>query len=376
MLRASNRSWESSAVKRDYYEVLGVARDAEARDIKRAYRKLAMDYHPDRNSGPEAEEKFKEASEAYEVLSDAQKRATYDRGGFDGLRNQGFSGFSGANVEDIFSSFGDMFGDLFGFGRRGGNGGQARPQRTRGSDLQVALSLSFEEAAFGCKKEVRLHQRMPCGTCTGSGAAAGSEPQRCATCAGRGQVVHGQGVFLVSTTCPECQGQGMRHSKPCADCKGDGRKAQERSVQVSIPAGFDDGMTLRYTGQGEPGARGGPGGDLYVSVQVAEHDTLKREGDDLILELPVSFPDAALGTKVTVKGLDGDEHLAVPAGTQPNQVLTVKNKGVPRLRGGGRGDLHVVCTLEVPRSLNSKQRKLLEEFAALAKPKKRGLFGG
>lgn len=363
-------------MKRDYYEVLGIARDADARDVKRAYRKLAMSYHPDRNPGPEAEEKFKEASEAYEVLSDAQKRATYDRGGFDGLRSQGFSGFSGANVEDIFSSFGDMFGDLFGFGRRGGGGGgQARPTQTRGSDLQVALALTFQEAAFGCKKEVRLQQRMPCGTCSGSGAAAGSQPQRCKTCAGRGQVVHGQGVFLVSTACPDCQGQGMLHSKPCADCHGDGRKSQEREVQVSIPAGFDDGMTLRYTGQGEPGARGGPAGDLYVSVQVAEHESLKREGDDLIAELPLPFVDAALGTKITVQGLDAEEHLAIPAGTQPNQVLTVKNKGVPRLRGGGRGDLHVVCTVEVPRSLSSKQRKLLEEFAAAGKAKKRSLFG-
>ena len=357
-------------MKRDYYEVLGVAKGADAKEIKRAYRKLAMAYHPDRNPGLDGEEKFKEASEAYEVLSDPQKRTTYDRAGFDGLRNQGFSGFSG-NVEDIFSSFGDMFGDLFGFGRRGGG---ARPSANRGNDLQVALSLSFNEAAFGCKKQVQLTQRMPCTTCSGNGAAEGSKPERCRGCAGRGQVVHGQGVFLVSTTCPDCQGQGVRHSKPCTDCGGDGRKVQERTMQVTIPAGFDDGMTLRYTGQGEPGAHGGPAGDLYVSVRVAEHPTLKREGDEVMVEVDVAFVDAALGAKVELDGLEGKEQVVVPAGTQPNQVITLRGRGIPRLRGGGRGDLHVICNVTVPRSLTSKQRKLLEEFAAAGSTKKRSLF--
>lgn len=359
-------------MKRDYYEVLGVAKDADASTIKRAYRKLAMEFHPDRNPGPEAEEVFKEASEAYEVLSDTSKRQTYDRGGFDGLRNQGFSGFSGANVEDIFSSFGDMFGDMFGFGRRGGGGG--RSGQSRGNDLQVAVSLSFEEAIFGCKKDVKLSQRVRCDTCKGSGAEEGSKPVRCGTCAGRGQVVHGQGVFLVSAACPDCNGQGSKQSKPCKDCRGDGRKATERSMTVNIPAGFDDGMTLRYTGEGEPGRAGGPAGDLYVGARVAEHKYLKRDGDDLLLELPVSFTEAALGAKVDIEGVDGSEKVVIPAGTQPDDVVTLANKGVPRLRGGGRGSLHVICRLEVPRALSSKQKKLLEDFAASFESKKKRVF--
>jgi molecular chaperone DnaJ len=355
-------------MRRDYYEILGLQKNADERDIKRAYRKLAMEYHPDRNPSPDAEERFKESSEAYEVLSDADKRRTYDRAGFDGLRNQGFSGFSGVGVEDIFSSFGDIFGDLFGFGQQRRRGG------SRGGDVRYDLTLEFKEAIFGCKRELTLDQHAACKRCDGSGADAGSQQVRCATCAGRGQVVHGQGLFLVSTPCPECHGQGMKQSKPCPDCKGDGRVRVQRKVEVNIPAGFDDGVSLRYAGEGEPGMRGGPGGDLYIVVRVRPHATLKRDGEDLIAETTVGMVEAALGTEVTVEGVDGPEKVDIPKGTQPMDVITLKKKGVPRQRHNGRGNLHIVVRVEVPKSLTSKQRKLLEEFAESTENKKRSLF--
>ncbi|MBN1960785.1 MAG: molecular chaperone DnaJ [Deltaproteobacteria bacterium] len=356
---------------RDYYEVLGVARDASDKDIKRAYRRLAMDFHPDRNKDPEAEGKFKEASEAYEVLSDSQKRQIYDRSGHDGLRGAGFSGFSGVGVEDIFSSFGDIFGDLFGFSqrsRRSSHVGQP------GADLQYKLVIDFEEAVFGCQKEISLDQYMPCDECKGSGAADGSKPTRCSMCQGRGQVVHGQGLFLISTTCPACGGQGMKQTNPCKKCSGEGRQRARRKVNVKVPAGFDDGMSLRYSGEGEPGTHGNPAGDLYVLIRVRPHKTLKREGDDLIAEVTATMVQATLGAKLTVVSVEGDEEFELPSGTQPNGVVTLKKKGVPRLRGGGRGDLHIIVRVEIPKSLTSKQRELLEEFAAQAETKKRRLF--
>lgn len=356
-------------MRRDYYEVLGVARTADEREIKKAYRKLAMDFHPDRNPSPDAENKFKEASEAYEVLSDPDKRNIYDRAGFDGLRNQGFSGFSGVGVEDIFSSFGDIFGDLFGFSQR-----PRRPGVQRGADLRYDMVLEFEEAAFGCKKEIQLDQHVACERCQGNGAEPGSQPLRCNTCNGRGQVVHGQGLFLVSTVCPDCHGQGQRQSNPCSSCHGQGKARARRTVTVTIPPGFDDGMSLRYVGEGEPGMRGGPGGDLYVAVRVKAHRSLKREGEDLIAEVSLNMVEATLGTEIAVDGLDGPETVDIPKGTQPMDVITIKRKGVPRLRGGGRGNLHVVCRVEIPRSLSAKQRKILEEYAATLDQKKRSLF--
>ncbi len=357
-------------MRRDYYEILGVSREADDKEIKRAYRRLAMEYHPDRNKSPEAEEKFKEASEAYEVLCDPQKRRIYDRAGFEGLRGSGFSGFSGVGVEDIFSSFGDIFGDLFGFG--------ARTRRSsgmqRGADLRYELTIDFHEAVFGCEKEINLEQLLRCDACGGSGAEPGSQMVRCLTCQGRGQVVHGQGLFLISTVCPECQGQGMRLSSPCKSCRGEGRTRARRTVTVRIPAGFDDGISLRYSGEGEPGVRGGPVGDLYVEVRVRPHATLKRDGEDLLTELMVSMVQAALGDTVTVEGIDGPEEVSVPKGTQPGDVITLRKKGVPRLRGSGRGDLHVLVKVEIPRHLNSRQKQLLEEFASLGEAKKRRLF--
>ncbi len=356
---------------RDYYEVLGVHRDAQSKDIKRAYRKLAMDFHPDRNKDAAAEEKFKEASEAYEVLSDERKRRIYDQGGFDGLRGSGFSGFSGMGVEDIFSSFGDIFGDMFGFGQRGRRSGGAH----RGSDLRYDLTITFEEAVTGCQKELALEQLVPCEACHGHGSEPDSQTVRCATCQGRGQIIAGQGMFLLSTPCPDCGGQGSKQTKPCARCRGEGRMRARRTVTARLPAGFDDGMSLRYAGEGEPGVRGGPPGDLYVAVRVRPHKTLKRDGDDLIAEAAIGMVQAALGTKVSVATVEGKEEVTIPAGTQPDDVITLRKKGVSRLRGGGRGDLHVLVKVEIPRELTPEQRELLESFGEVeVAPKKRRLF--
>jgi molecular chaperone DnaJ len=358
-------------MRRDYYEVLGVARNANEQEIKKAYRKLAMEHHPDRSTAPDAEERFKEASEAYEVLSDPKKRQVYDHAGFDGLRNQGFSGFHGAGVEDIFSSFGDIFGDLFGFGGRAGGGRRGAAQR--GSDIQYNLTVDFKEAVFGCKKELELDLLRTCEPCHGHGGQAGEQPVRCNTCKGRGQVVHGQGLFLVSTPCPECRGQGSRHAHPCTECRGEGRVSKRRTVTVNLPAGFDDGMRLRFSGEGEAGVQGGPPGDLYVAVSVRADAQWRREGDDLIVDAKISMVDAVLGAEIEIEGLEGPEKIEIPKGTQPDDVITLKRKGVPKLRSSGRGHLHVVCKVEIPRSVNSKQRKLLEEFAELGE-KKRGFF--
>ena len=362
-------------MRRDYYEVLGVDRTADEKEIKKAYRKLAMEYHPDRNNSSEAEEKFKEASEAYEVLSDSKKRQIYDRAGFDGLRGSGFSGFSGMGVEDIFSSFGDIFSDLFGFGQRTRRGG-SHVGAVRGSDIRYTLVLDFEEAVFGCQKEIKFEQYVACSACQGQGTAPGSQVLRCQSCQGRGQVMHGQGLFLISTTCPDCQGAGHKNTHPCPECKGAGRTCARRTATVRIPQGFDDNMSLRYAGEGEPGLRGGPAGDLYVIVQVKPHKTFKRDGDDLITEHTISMVQAALGATITIPGLEGDISLNIGKGTQPGDVITEKRQGVPYLRGNGRGDLHVIIRVEIPRSLTAHQCQLLEEFAGIPQeaPKKRRFF--
>jgi molecular chaperone DnaJ len=347
--------------KRDYYEVLGVDRAAAVADIKKAYRKLALELHPDRNPGDAAaEEKFKEASEAYSVLSDADKRAQYDRFGHAGLGGASGQGFH--NVEDIFSQFGDVFADFFGgggspFGRRARRGG---PER--GADLRAGIRITLEEAASGTKREVPLRYQGPCETCDGSGAEGGKRVP-CTRCRGTGQVAHARGPFLLQTTCPACQGTGSTAEKACPACRGSGEVPVDRSVKVTLPEGVDTGQTLRVPGQGLPGRRGGPAGHLYVEVEVEPHARFERDGDDLVHRMTLSYPEAALGATRELQGL-GDAPVAVevPAGTQPGEVVTVHGHGMPRLQRAGRGDLLVVARVEVPKKVSRKAKKLLEEL--------------
>jgi molecular chaperone DnaJ len=344
--------------KRDYYEVLGVARAATEQDIKRAYRKLALELHPDRNPGDvHAEEKFKEASEAYQILSDGEKRATYDRFGHAGLAGaaQGFG-----DIQDIFSQFSDVFSDFFGgspfrSARRGG------PQR--GADLRTVVTLSLKEAAFGLKREVALSHPSPCQSCDGSGAEGGRRPV-CPRCKGAGQVAHSRGAFLLQTACPSCQGMGSTAEEPCKNCRGSGRVDIDRTVKVTFPAGIDDGQTLRVPGQGLAGTQGGPAGHLYVDVQIEPDPRFQREGSDLLHALRLSFPEAALGTEAEVPSLESDKPIKVkiPAGVQPGETVVVRGEGVPNLNRGGRGDLIVVVQLAVPKQLSRKAKKLLEEL--------------
>ncbi|MCA9601748.1 MAG: molecular chaperone DnaJ [Polyangiales bacterium] len=347
--------------KRDYYEVLGVTREASAAELKKAYRRMAMEFHPDRNpDNPEAEDKFKEASEAFEVLSDAEKRATYDRFGHEGLRGGGYGGVG--NVEDIFSHFQDIFGDLFGggFGFPGG-GRRARRGPTQGADLQTAVELTLKEAAFGIEKEFPIRHAVPCETCSGKGG----KREHCTTCGGHGQVATARGPIMFTTTCHACGGRGERLVERCDDCKGEGAKPKERKVKVTIPAGIDDGQTLRLAGQGEPSMNGGPAGHLYVRVHVEQDERFQRDGFDLVHELHLSFPDAALGGTVSVPTLEDDpEEIDVPAGAQPGDTMVIEGAGIPRLDGRGRGDLVTVLHVDVPKKLSRKAKKLIEELKA------------
>lgn len=351
--------------KRDYYEVLGVERSASTADLKKAYRKLALQYHPDRNQNDkEAEAKFKEVSEAYSVLSDDEKRSLYDRYGHAALEGGGQPGFS--SVEDIFSHFGDIFGDLFGMGGMGspfGGGRRRRDMPVRGSDLKVGLRLTLEEAAFGCQKEVDVSYPAPCGACQGTGAEGG-KLDVCGTCKGNGQVAYNRGAFMLSTTCPTCQGRGSVPKAPCPVCKGSGEEHVDRRVKVSIPAGIDEGQTLRLANQGQPGMRGGPPGHLFVVIELAQHEHFKRDGFDLVYELKLSFPQAALGGELEVPTLGAGEpaRVKVPAGVQPGDHLVVRSEGVPRLDGRGRGDLIALVQVDVPQKLSTKARQLLLEL--------------
>jgi molecular chaperone DnaJ len=345
--------------KRDYYDVLGVGRSADNGEIKKAYRKLAMEHHPDRNPGSKAaEERFKEAAEAYEVLADPDKRAAYDRFGHEGVRRQGFEGFSG--VEDIFSHFSDLFGDLF-----GGGGGRGRP---RGHDLRVAVQLTFAEAVGGVSKEVEVTRHVACETCAGSGARPGTSPERCSTCGGRGQVLHQQGFFMIGTTCPSCRGEGTFVRDKCKDCRGRGVTEKAETLAVNIPAGVDDGQRLRLAGKGEAAPRGGVPGNLYVDIHVAEDPRFKRDGADVYSVASVSYTTAALGGTVEIPTLDdgvtGTATLEIEPGTQPGTVHVRRGAGVPRLDGYGRGSHVVEITIEVPRRLTERQRELLSELAA------------
>ena len=356
--RWSLAEWVEVAVadKRDFYEVLGVSKDTDDRALKKAYHKLAMQFHPDKNPGNrEAEEKFKEASEAYEVLSDADKRAHYDRYGHAGPEMGG--GFSAqqyaVNLQDIF---GDLFGDIFGGRRRGG--------ATRGSDLRYHMEIAFEEAAFGVQKDIAIPRLEDCSTCSGSGAKPGTTAKPCGQCGGAGEIRVAQGFFAVAQTCRACGGAGRIVESPCGDCRGRGQREQERQLQVKVPGGVNEGTRLRFVGEGEAGRGGGPRGDLYVVVSIAEHPLFTREEQDVICEVPISFPQAALGCSLEVPTLDGKVSMKVPSGTQPGAVFRLRNKGIPHLRGSGRGDQLVKVRVEVPKKLNGEQQELLEKFAA------------
>jgi molecular chaperone DnaJ len=355
--------------KRDYYEILGVPRNADDDAIKKAYRKLALKYHPDKNPGNKtAEESFKELSEAYEVLSDPQKRAAYDQYGhaaFDARTRASRAGGFGGGFHDPFEIFREVFGaggsifdDFF-----GGRHDPTQPQR--GDDLRYDLEISFEEAALGSEKEITVSKPDRCDTCEGSGVEAGSRTKTCPTCHGRGQVITARGIFSIAQTCPTCHGAGRVVEKPCKACHGTGRRDRSSKIKLRIPAGVDTGSRLRSAGNGEAGLRGGPPGDLYVVLHVRAHEIFQRDGDDLLCEVPVSMVQAALGTEIEVPTLHDKAIIRIPAGTQPGTLFRLKGKGVKNVHGHGHGDLHVRIDIEVPTHLTSEQKTKLQEFAEL-----------
>src|SRR5258705_1841919 len=347
--------------KRDYYEVLGVTRTASDQDIKSAYRRLAVRFHPDKNpNDASAEEKFKEAAEAYGVLADAEQRRRYDRFG-----HAGVSSSAGAWGAPGFGGIEDILGDLFGFGDvfSGARTGSRRSAAQRGADLRYDLEITLEEAAGGMTAQLRIPRLEGCETCKGSGAAEGTQPETCHTCGGTGQVRYQQGVFSVARTCHACRGAGRRIENACPACNGAGRVEREKQMEVKIPAGVETGSRLRVQGEGEAGTQGGAAGDLYVVIHVAEHEQFERQGSNLYEAVPVTFAQAALGSEIFVKTLDGEEKLKIPLGTQTGTAFRLKGKGMPPLGGRGRGDLYVSVTLVTPTSLTREQRRLLEQLA-------------
>ena len=352
--------------KRDYYEVLGVSPSATEQELKTSYRRLAHQYHPDKNqSDPEAEERFKEAAEAYAVLSNSEQRQRYDRFGHAGVSSSAASGAWGAPG---FGGIEDILGDLFGFGDvfgAGGRGGSRRSASQRGADLRYDLEITLEQAAVGMTAQLRIPKLETCDTCKGSGAAAGTKPETCRTCQGAGQVRFQQGFFSVARTCSTCRGTGQVITAPCETCRGAGRIENEKSIEVKIPAGVETGSRLRLQAEGESGAYGGPPGDLYVVIHVAEHEHFERQGNNLYSSVPITFAQAALGAEVTVNTLSGDQSLKVPAGTQTGTVFRVRGQGMPVLGGRGKGDLFVSVSVMTPTSLTREQRKLLEQLAKI-----------
>ena len=360
-------------MKRDYYEILGVQKNASENDLKKAYRKLAMQYHPDRNPDNKgAEEKFKEAAEAYEVLRDPEKRSLYDAYGHEGLKGTGFAGFRG--YEDIFTSFGDIFEDFFGFGTR-------RRERTyaqQGADLRYDLEISFMDAVKGKETEIEIDKYEGCKNCNGTGAAHGTEPAVCPLCHGTGQVTRSQGFFHISTTCHQCHGAGKVIKEPCKECKGSGNIKKKKKLSVKIPAGVDTGSTLRLKGEGEEGKRGGPSGDLYVILHVKEHEFFHRDGYDVICQIPISFSQAALGADIDVPTLEGSERLAIPKGTQTGKIFKIEGIGISHIRGHAKGDQIVQVVVKTPAKLTKRQEELLRELAETSgedvKHKGKGFF--
>ncbi|WP_067222847.1 molecular chaperone DnaJ [Marinomonas gallaica] len=366
--------------KRDYYEVLGVSRDADKKDIKKAYRSLANKYHPDKNpDNAEALDKFKELAEAYEVLSSEDKRAAYDRFGHEGVNGQGGQGgFGGGAGAGGFSDiFGDVFGDIFG---GGGGGGQSRTRR--GSDLRYTLELDLEQAVWGCEEKIRIPTAVDCEKCEGSGAKPGTKPTTCPTCNGAGQVRMSQGFFSVQQTCPQCHGQGQVISDPCNSCHGQGRKQEYKTLNVKIPAGVDTGDRIRLTGEGEAGTFGGPAGDLFVQVSVKPHSIFERDGSNLYCEVPISFATAALGGEIDVPTLNGRVRLKVTEECQTGKLFRLRNKGVKPVRGGPVGDLICKVMVETPVNLTDRQKELLQELAESMgenldhSPKQKSWFNG
>lgn len=347
--------------KRDYYEILGVSREASQDEIKTAYRKLAFKFHPDRNQDdPDAESKFKEAAEAYEVLGTAEKRQTYDRFGHEGMGANGFSGFS--NNEDIFGAFSDIFGEVFGFSS-GGRGGGNRPRP--GSDLRYNLDISFREAAKGAEVEIQIPVEQECPTCDGSGAASGTTPQTCPQCGGAGTMQQSQGFFRISVTCPHCRGAGQIITDPCDECMGRGSVITEKDLKVRIPAGVDNNSRLRLRGEGEGGIHGGPPGDLYVVIRVEPDKVFERQGQNLIISRDISFVEATLGHRLEVPTLDDPVELDIPKGTQSGEVFRLRGLGLPHLGSAHKGDLLIEIKVKTPTNLNGRQEELLKEFAEI-----------
>lgn len=364
--------------KRDFYEVLGVSRDADEGALKSAYRKLAMQYHPDRNrDDPEAEAKFKEVNEAYETLKDPQKRAAYDRFGHEAFEQGGFGGGgagAGAGFGGFTDIFEEMFGDFMGGGRRGPQ------QNARGADLRYNLEISLEDAFHGRQVEIRVPSSAPCGTCSGTGAKGGAQPTTCQSCHGAGKIRAQQGFFTIERTCPTCQGRGSTIDDPCPACAGSGRQSKEKTLSVNVPKGVEDGTRIRLAGEGEAGLRGAPAGDLYIFISIANHRIFHREGANIFCRVPLSMPDAALGSEIEVPSIDGGRaKVKIPPGTQTGQQFRLRGKGMSVLRSPARGDMYIEMAIETPVNLNKKQKELLEEFRKAGKggstsPESEGFF--